>query len=178
MVELVIPKELAKEPFYTTQTTVSLTEEEAAKENILYIPFMAEILWYNNKLASPPWNNPLKYIPIIQKEWERDLKMLNSLYEERNRKDAKPLMIKHIASLMNAIWWMNRRKVPAAACQDVKKTAHELPKIPVNAGERLVFLLETPDHYHSFVQLKELFNESKKQFAVIKIKEQQKNYNS
>ncbi|WP_158735371.1 YpoC family protein [Alteribacillus sp. YIM 98480] len=172
MVELVIPKELAKEPFYTSQATVSLTDEDIAKESILYIPFMAEILWHNDKLASPPWNNPLKYIPIIQKEWENDLKMLNSLYEERNRKDAKSLMIKHIASLMNAIWWMNRRKVPAAARQDVKKAAHKLPKAPVNAGERLAFLLETPDHYHSFVQLKELFSESKKQFAVVKMKEQ------
>ncbi|MFB4163378.1 YpoC family protein [Alteribacillus sp. JSM 102045] len=174
MVELKLPKELAAAPFYTSQTTITLEEEAVAKADIFEIPFMAEILWYNDKLESIPWYHPLKYIPIIQKEWENDKKVLNSLYEARNRKVARPLMIKHIAALMNALWWMNRLKVPAVNSEFLKEAAHELPKAPVNAGERLAFLIQTPDHYHSFVQLNELFVENKKQFAVVKIKEQRK----
>ncbi|SDH06410.1 hypothetical protein SAMN05192534_101492 [Alteribacillus persepolensis] len=173
MLNIKIPPELAKEPFYKT-TIITVPDDVAQNDNWLYTPFIGEILWFNRCITIPPFEHSFIHIPKLQQVWEEEKSTLQAFYEARRRKDARPLMIKHIAAFMNALYWMNGSMVDSVGIQDIKKQVETFSYAPVNAGERLAFLLESPDHYHSFVQLNELFSEHKKQFAVMKVKQKHK----
>ncbi|RSL33777.1 hypothetical protein D7Z54_08785 [Salibacterium salarium] len=173
MAELVIPEKFAVLPFY--EDTRIECQHEWRDDDYFQYPFLAEILWHNRKLAVPPWDLPLRYVPQVHAAWDEEAEIIESFFSKRDRKAARPYMIKHTANLLSAISWMNRQEVPAASPPLLKTKMDGIGKVPMNLGERVTFIVQSPDHYLSFNQLKGLFIESKKQFAMVKITERQNN---
>ncbi|RSL33427.1 hypothetical protein D7Z54_10700 [Salibacterium salarium] len=171
MAELVIPDQLAVLPFYASRYLEF--KEEWGDNDFVQYPFLAEILWHNEKIIIPPWNLPLRYVPQIHYAWEEEGQWIESYFSKRDRKAARPYMIKHTANLLSAISWMNHREVPTASPDLLQTEFNKMNKVPMNMGDRIRFIVQNPDHYLSFNQLKGLFIESKKQFAMVKIEERQ-----
>lgn len=71
-------------------------------------------------------------------------------------------MIHGISLLICLLNWSNERSVDHL---DVKNSDFGSLQIkPINAAERLLYLLTKPEQYHSFVQLQQLMEETYKQF--------------
>ncbi|MFD2704476.1 YpoC family protein [Salibacterium lacus] len=163
--KLMIPTRLAAAPFYHQYTVeASFLQEKGA-------PFREEILWENGCMDEAPWDNPLTFVPTLFEEWEERLNVLDTCYAKRDTVSAEPVMIEQTAALLSVLSWMNRCRVPgadpdvfAAACADMRR-------MPSNVGGRLSFIVSRPSHHHSFMQLRSLFVESRKQFTLVKIEE-------
>ncbi|SFP42866.1 YpoC family protein [Salibacterium halotolerans] len=163
--KLVIPLHLAQAPFYYQHDVdLSFLQEKRA-------PFREEILWENGWLNEAPWEHPLTSVPNLFEEWEERLNVLEICYADRDTASAHPVMIEQTAALLSVLSWMNRCRVPGADPDVFTTAAKDMRRVPSNAGGRLSFIISRPSHHHSFIQLKSLFVESRKQFALIKIEE-------
>ncbi|MFB5661712.1 YpoC family protein [Alteribacillus sp. HJP-4] len=169
MPELLIPPSLVHPPFYNTNSLNS--GDIKSTEPMFEIPFYAEILAENNKLENLPWLHKKMWVPAYINRWEEERDILQRLFKNENRQEARPYMIIGIARFINILFWMNNLKTQTSSAESLEALLPELNKTPVNSGERLAYALNNPDHYHSYIQLRELYEETRKQFAVIKMKE-------
>jgi hypothetical protein len=120
------------------------------------IAFKLEIKVYR------PWENRNKTVQKLIGKWEGNQIVLKELFENRNRQAARPRMIENISLFFMALFWTNKHPVPALVNWESAVT--ELTIKPVNCTERLLYIISAPDHYHSYIQLAQLFNELHKQF--------------
>lgn len=96
----------------------------------------------------------------LLKEWEDRKVQLESLFRERNYKNAKELMEKGITSFIQFLSWSN--ELPVRQDEPLNFTQFEYK--PVNVEERLGFIMSRPNLYHSYRQLSELMIEQEKLF--------------
>jgi len=128
--------------------------------------FIHEMEYYHNKTDYGPWSDTDKSIPKLFKEWQ-DVKLeLGSLYKLRRKEEVRHSMKKGICLFLHFLFWSNGVPVNLRDLPNVG----ELPIKPANCEERIAFLIERPDGFHSFIQLGELMEEQKKRFFANTVK--------
>lgn len=109
-----------------------------------------------------PWKNPEEAILAVFSLWKETKQEIALLLRQRKRRAAGGPMIHFTAHLLSILHWMNG--VGVSSLQNMDENMWHLQIKPINAGERILFILEGPDHYHSFIQLSQLYEEAEKQF--------------
>ncbi|WP_051291349.1 YpoC family protein [Fictibacillus gelatini] len=165
MALLSIPDEY-QHPLFFAQNSIELAEGHSEK-----IPFLEELLLANGHTHSAS----LKDVeagggPLLLKSrfeiWRKEFEIIKQYFQVRNRKKAREPMIYQLSVFLQALFWANGR-LTGNLCR-WEKEIEPLPIQPVNLKERLSFIFEQPDHYHSFIQLSELFIELEKKSTVRK----------
>jgi hypothetical protein len=129
---------------------------------LLRVPFVFDIANQQGINAYKPWENREDSIKILLLEWEQNKGELSEWFKARNREKARPVLIESSAHFLMVLFWVNRR--PVESLKDFGSYVGSLEIKPVNCVERLSYILNSPDHYHSFIQLAQLFEELTKQF--------------
>jgi hypothetical protein len=149
--------------FYSTNSQeLTIQFPRSFSEGLKIKPFLYDLLEASQKSLYQPWKQPEKYLPDVLNQWNEYKMLLEQLFEMRNRKDARKPMIHSISLLLDFLCWMNRMPVTQINNLDF---VENLEVKPMNIRERLEFMLNRPDLFHSFIQLCELFVEVEKQYV-------------
>lgn len=116
-----------------------------------------------------PWEEKDEYIPILVQNWKETEPIINKLFQARAQKQIITPMKKMILTFIAMLFWTNDKPVPSL--KKLTNSIKELKTKPVNVEERLEFIISLPNHYHAFIQLRTLFTELEKKYAVLKLKE-------
>lgn len=166
--QIKVPEQFIVSPFFNEGEVVYINSQFSFEEAVEAEPLLFDILNSLEISALKPWHEKDIYIPILLKKWGNTEPIIASYFRVRDRKKAKEPISKMICVLLAFIYWANGRPVPSL--KDVAKSIGKLPLKPTNAEERIAYLMAAPDHHHSFSQLKQLFIEFKKKYAVAKLK--------
>jgi hypothetical protein len=98
-------------------------------------------------------------ISILLIRWQEIKNELTELFKRRESKKTLIPMQEGIEHFYNFLFWTNDLEKSTD-----EKAMLELKWKPVNTLERLSFIKNRPNLYHSFIQLTELMNEQEKQF--------------
>ncbi|WP_347549886.1 YpoC family protein [Pseudalkalibacillus hwajinpoensis] len=156
-----IPLEL-KHPLFFIENdwTFELKEKEER------LPFYYEMQANCEELDIAPWDDPAEFMMNYFNGWEKVDDALAELFASRRKSKAKIEMIFQIGYFLEALFWMNDKR----ACPGVWEERYDdLPITPVNGKERIKYLLDKPDHYIAFIQLRKLIEEMHKKWEVSKI---------
>lgn len=93
-------------------------------------------------------------------DWFLEKEKIAHLFRIRDKKAALAPMSGQIASFLNLLFMIN--DIPLSESEISLKNIEKLKIKPINCKERLSFLMESPAHYHSFIQLSELYEELEK----------------
>jgi hypothetical protein len=106
-----------------------------------------------------------KIITEVFQEWKEEAPSIAGFFKNRDRKQARGPMVYHLSRFLQILFLGNGR---TEDCKSGKweQCVGQLPVLPVNAVERLSFIFEQPDHYHSYIQLSELFTEWEKKCVI------------
>ncbi len=162
-----IPSSLILSPFYMEGDSLSYQENRPFDQ---LPPFYYEWLAVSvpHRHTGPwPWeteDGPSQ----LWKTWETLREVPEEFFRQRKPKLAEPHMIQLTANLLSFLFWSEGKPVSFDA-QGLTPIG-DLAIAPVNLVERLQFICSAPSHYHAFVQLNELYNESRKKRALFKIK--------
>lgn len=137
--------------------------EEALEDFPLYYDYV----FFLGKQQEKPWLKREQFIPILRCLWEETEPLITTAFQNRNRKQVTLPMKKMILALLAYLFWTNEKPVPSldVLIAEVK----ELKYKPVNVDERLAYILSSPNHHHAFTQLKQLFIEQNKKYAIAKL---------
>lgn len=168
MVNIQIPASFQHDIFYTV-TQIEVDEKTDRKTAALSYPFWYEIAYENGIAGTPPWQENInQHIKAFMQWWEEHLPFLDECWDERDKEKAAPYMRLGLAHWLCTLFWMNERPVPSAEPEELIAESRKLAHKPINVEERLSFLLEYPNYFHSYLQLKELYTEVKKKEALAK----------
>ncbi|MFD4706582.1 YpoC family protein [Gottfriedia sp. NPDC058432] len=151
-----IYKDFIVTPFYKNNSNELINEEIKIKNK----PFFYES---NQILVNKSSNIPNESEEIIKQmfiEWKEESKHISNYFKQRNRKLACEPMIRGLANFITILTWINGQML-----LNLNNLLLELDKLkikPINLDERISFVLNQPDHYHSFIQLSGLYTELEK----------------
>jgi hypothetical protein len=158
MINLPIPKEI-NHPFFFSQNALELQKDHLQTFNSNQI-FLHEIAFYSGLETIEPWKNPERYFPLLLTEWGGLQEELQGFFQNREKEKTLLPMKQGIGYFLESVYWTNGVPVSLETTIDVSM----LQIKPVNASERLQFLMSKPTLYPSFIQLAELFAEHEKQY--------------
>lgn len=150
--EFKIPSPFICFPFYTESDVIGGEDTNA--------PFYYDILYALGKEIEKPWEEKNKYLPSKFNNFKEVNLKLTELYQNRDRNSAKPIMIRMVAQFMDCVYWTNG--LPIKDLENWENEVYGFTYLPVNLAERLAFILKEPDHFHSYNQLKSLYDEMEK----------------
>lgn len=157
----IIPNHFCVNPFYKQGDTIHVRTSLA--DNLRHCPFVYDIAHADGlEVMDQPWQQWRSQFPHVFTIWEKVNEELIAHFRKRDKKAAKEPMIAMIALLMDAIFWLNERSLTSLVNWEAEII--ELEIYPVNIVERMQFMLESPDHFHSYHQLKSLFMEVEKSY--------------
>jgi hypothetical protein len=136
-------------------------------EKSFSIPFYFDLLYLSDtKLLQSvlPWEHARTFLPLLTKQWNEQQPMISEYFKSRDRKHALQPMKECLALLLDALFWGNNK--PVKGLVDWENEVNCLPIKPVNAVERLSYIFQMPNHYHSFIQLQQLFDEFNKKYQI------------
>jgi hypothetical protein len=163
MIELKIPISFQQPPFFVGSETVAYDENVSFQQAVKASYFLYELAALEELETYKPWNDKEHAISILINSWKEEKDHISSLFRERKRKDAKEPMVRFSAHFLSLLYWMNSKVITSLI--DIEKQLAVLDVKPVNVSERLEFILAQPDHYHSFIQLAQLYEEGEKLFV-------------
>lgn len=167
--EIIIPSSFQLVPFYKENDRITVPKDISFQEKLDSNYFLVDILSLIDQDAVKPWENREHYIPIVFERWKEVKEQLNEIYKQRKRKQARLIMLQQISVWISSLFWINKR--PLEDLYNWRKESDNLSYKPVNLEERLTFILDGPDHYHSFIQLSELFVELEKLYVKVLLKQ-------
>jgi hypothetical protein len=103
--------------------------------------------------------NNEEHITLLLKRWNTIKVELTELYKNRKQQETMGLMNEAIETFQKFLLLSNEVENEVAYSCD-----SDLKWSPINMTERLSFIKNRPNLYHSFVQLSELMNEQEKQY--------------
>lgn len=103
-------------------------------------------------------------ILLLLEEWLVVKKELNLLFDKRDKKNALEPMMKGIKIFEQFLFLSNERELTAKETTNNEEIILSFTWKPVNVIERLRFIHNRPNSFHSFIQLTELINEQEKQY--------------
>lgn len=169
--EHVVPESFCIPPFYHKGSVlpyVVIKEEQTLQSLWDDGYFLFDIIYNMNEkniYIQRPWEKKDVLVQEVLYLWNNDGKpFLTECYKARNRKKASPMMKKYISIYIQTMFWLTNNYV-----RSLKNVGAELEKTsfsPLNIKERMEFMLQAPDHHHSFATLTQLFDESRKKWAL------------
>ncbi|WP_428908902.1 YpoC family protein [Niallia sp. Krafla_26] len=106
-----------------------------------------------------PWTLPNETVPFLFSEWNHLKMELQEGFTKRDLSRTEIPMKKGIELFLKALYWSNLQSV-----NDNMDSMDRLTVKPINIRERLAYIIKTPNKFHSFIQLSELFVEMEKLF--------------
>lgn len=160
---IAIPDLFFRRPFFGNgERKVGYDETTAFTEIMRHAYFVYDIAAVQLVELYKPWENPEEAISAVFSLWKEAKQEIALLLRQRKRREAEEPMIHFTAHFLSVLHWMNG--VGVSSLQDMDQNMWHLPVKPINVGERILFILDGPSHYHSFIQLSELYEEAEKQF--------------
>jgi hypothetical protein len=151
-----VPNEFAHPLFFREGEAIEAKEELTFPQMMKNVPF-----YYDITAREPfPWDHIEQSIPAVLQLWNEEKTQLEHCFAKRDRRAARQPMIRGLSYLLSCLFWLNGKRV-----NHVRRWQEEisaLPVKPVNCLERLQFIFDRCDVYHSFIQLCELFEETAK----------------
>ncbi len=135
------------------------------EQEVALFPYMMKRVYFYYDIVSAkpaPWEQTEKSLPPLFQLWKEEKEQLKAYFSQRDRAAARAPMIRGLSYLIVLLFWLNGRRT-----QNVRTWRNELellPLVPINCVERLQFIFDRCDAYHSFVQLDKLFEEAEKLF--------------
>ncbi len=169
MTEIIVPKSFTLAPFFQKNSTVKVDLKGDFEEIIEIEPLIFDMLYEQKKFDSlKPWQDRDQYIPILLLKWKALEAPITSYFKARNREGALEPMKQMVKLYLAFLFWTN--SVPVPELVKVKDSIESLKIKPVNVEERIGYILSVPNHHHAFTQLRELFVELQKKYAISKLK--------
>lgn len=163
MQHIAIPDLFFRHPFFGNREREILYDETSSFTEIMQQAyFVYDIAAVQLLGLYKPWENPEEAVSAVLSLWKETKQEIALLLRQRKRGEARGPMIHFTAHFLSILHWMNGVRV--SSLQNVEQSMCHLQVKPINAGERILFILEGPDHYHSFIQLSQLYEEVEKQF--------------
>ncbi|MFI8705505.1 YpoC family protein [Bacillus sp. NPDC077411] len=159
---LEIPNHFQCIPFFEEETVIEYNAEKSFGELLEETCFFFDI-----EQGYKPWNEIEMSIPTVLGLWKEQKEEISMLFRNRNKKEAKDPMVRFAGHLLSILHWMNG--TPVGSLQDMKEQMERLEQKPVNFMERFLFIMKQPDHYHSFIQLTQLYEELEKLYVRVLI---------
>ncbi|PLS16317.1 hypothetical protein CVD28_17760 [Bacillus sp. M6-12] len=157
-----IPADLEHPLFYSSNELALEIDCFQVWDNLAeYAVYPYEILAANGNHAFQPWQESGQALPDLFAKWKTLSLEAGLLFAERNTKEAAGPMIEGLAIFISALFWMNGYPVTLSDWQG-RLSGFDFK--PVNAVERLEFVMNRPLLYHSYKQLTELMIELEKQY--------------
>ncbi|MFD1738511.1 YpoC family protein [Bacillus salitolerans] len=157
-INLLIPCHFQPSLFFNNKEWITINKGE----ELLYEPFLYDIAYYHKISIDKPWENNRALVLKLYDRWTEDKEILKLFFNNRNRQGARPYMIKSLGFFIMFICWSNQQ--PVLSITDWTTQVSRLPIKPVNMIERLNHIFTSPDHYHSYLQLTQLYEELNKQY--------------
>ncbi|MFX3622784.1 MAG: YpoC family protein [Ectobacillus sp.] len=157
-----IPAAFQKAPFYVGKKELQY-EKMPFSQELEHFFFLYEIAALQGEEARKPWAEKEVAVPAVLESWKQHNGKIAHLFRERKRTEAKEPMVRYAAHFLSALYWMNDSRI--SSLEHMQEELEKLPVKPVNIAERIGFILEQPGHYHSFIQLSQLYEELEKLFA-------------
>ncbi|MDD9783540.1 hypothetical protein PVE99_14215 [Priestia megaterium] len=158
MLPIEVPSHFICEPFYSKEDRVLEVGGENGKNYFAY-----DILYDVHKETKTPWRDVQKNIRPFFEKWETQREELYTLFSVRKAKEAAPCMKQAAAMYISLLFWINGQ--PVRRLNRLQEDIADLTYKPINCAERLMFLLQRVSSYQAYIQLTELFNELRKQYA-------------
>ncbi|MEH7454557.1 YpoC family protein [Gottfriedia acidiceleris] len=159
-----IYKDFIVTPFYKDKDNEQIINEEIKIKNKPFFYESNQILV--NKSSNIP-NDSDEIIKEMISEWKEESEHISYYFKQRNRNLACEPMIRGLANFISILTWINGQML-----LNLNNLLLELDKLmikPINLDERISFVLNQPDHYHSFIQLSGLYTELEKLYYKQKI---------
>jgi acyl-CoA-binding protein len=170
MLDFKVPEPFLVPPFFEKDELMTIFTQGSIKEALQEQPLLFDM---HDQLQLPsqvkPWEEKDEYIPILVQNWLETEPSINKLFEARNQKQVVIPMKKMILTFVAVLFWTNGS--PVLSLKKLTNQVKELKTKPVNVEERIEFVISNPNHYHAFIQLRMLFSELQKKYAVLKLKE-------
>lgn len=161
--KLTVPVELANPFFFTNK--FNFISYPVPSFNLKDF-FLYEVHFYHGIPSYRPWDHPEETVPLILEEWGSLKGIIEASHKKRAQEETLPSMRKGIGLFLQLLFWCNRK--PSVLTNPIPIA--DLSYRPVNAVERLNFIMSRPSLFHSFIQLGELMAEQEKQYALSIIK--------
>ncbi|MBE4910246.1 GTPase [Bacillus luteolus] len=166
-VELLLPESFLHPLFYQNTTTIQFNKqvsyEEGLEKDYFLFDIAATVLTQNEFNA--PWINKKDAVTTVLKKWKLQKEIIGEFFKKRDRASAKVPMIRSLSYLICCLNWVNEK--PVCSLKNINSMIVCLKYKPINVAERLSFITDNPNHYHSYIQLSQLFEEFEKQFYKI-----------
>jgi len=166
---LKIPESFLVKPFFTDRSTIILNDQchffaENSGQSLFYDDLLHNL---NVKSAEniEPWFHPELSVRVLLERWNNIASpLLEGYYKERNRHKARPIMIQYTAYYIQAMHWVGGK--PVTSLTNLVDQISTQSFAPVNIADRLLFIISSIDNYHAYVTLTQLFDESRKKWAI------------
>lgn len=170
MTNVTVPEAFLLSTYFQKDEIITALADNSLKEVLLKQPLIFDIYDHLQvETEVKPWENKNQYISFLIENWQETMPSIIELFKARDRKQVLWPMEKMILTFIAMLFWTNGKPVPGLI--KITDQVKELTIKPVNIGERLEFILSAPNQYHAFTQLKTLFSELEKKYAVLKLKE-------
>lgn len=164
-----VPEPFVLVPFFSEDEELPVDLKFSLAEALKRDPMLFDIYAYlDMNSCLKPWEDRNKHLPILLEHWKKTEPSITKFFQDRDRIGAMKPMVKMTKLFLAFLFWTNNHPVPNL--KNVVTSIHELNIKPVNVEERISYILSTPNHHHAFTQLKELFIELQKKYAVSKLK--------
>jgi hypothetical protein len=145
-------------PLFFSEDVLTIHRETTFNESLKGSPFLYDLL---HQLKMDEWEKPWErrdvYISRLFARWNMEKEGIGQCFQKRNRTAALKPMVLSIGHFVSALFWVNGVPVPSLKNlgEDIKALSYK----PINAAERIDFLLQQPNQYHSYIQLEQLYGE-------------------
>lgn len=162
-----VPEPFLLAPFFSEDEEVKTQLSVPFEKMIEIEPLIFDLYHYLEVDDLKPWQEKHKYIPKLLEQWQTTEPIIMKHFQVRDRARALLPMKQMIKLFIAFLFWTNTQPVPRL--KNIINFIHELKIKPVNVEERISYILSAPNHHHAFTQLKQLFSEQQKKYAVSKI---------
>ncbi|OCA90897.1 hypothetical protein A8F94_03245 [Bacillus sp. FJAT-27225] len=125
---------------------------------VLYFP--EEATFYCGKEGERPWHESKTSVISLVEQWPQTRESIELAFKERNKPMIRESMKAGLSILLKCLYWGNSKPVLLTKLDQVEDLAIR----PINCKERIEFLFQRPELFHSYIQLNQLLDEQKKHF--------------
>ncbi|MGM0873956.1 MAG: YpoC family protein [Bacillota bacterium] len=161
--EYQVPESFLYSPFYAKGTMFKRHNHDLDFEDIVRKePFYFDMLYLLNvELTEVPWENSERSVPFVIEQWkELKSQLYGGFTQRKTNKQNESALIYSLSLFIICLFWTNEAPVKSLHVKDM--ILFDLKRKPVNCEERLLFVINKPTQYHSFIQLQQLFEELEK----------------
>jgi hypothetical protein len=158
-----VPESFRYAPFYSTGATFTCNDDHVdLEQKVKKEPFYFDMLYVvGEKLTEIPWEHSERSVPVVFKQWkELQPQLQEGFIQRKSGKQNEPALIHALSLFIVCLFWTNETYVKGLHVKNM--LISDLILKPVNCEERLLFVINKPTQYHSFVQLQQLFDEIEK----------------